>query len=219
MNEHIVWIQILILKISVEFNKYKNTKIFNYFIIYHHKHNILIFVVSNTHNGWQLVWYNKAFKWNNFKSLKLLHFDGDEIIYCHIKETLHTSIKLQVTNWFGFLHVLVCCKVHRPRVHHGAGEQVGQLSTEGSWHSLVRWCERRGHKQGCSFGCWWDHVRWVNKEAWCWGRVGRHRVVDGPHTRGGSSCRGGLMELGFKLGLLYTAWKDVRNHKVKMLQC
>lgn len=57
----------------------------------------------------------------------------------------------------------------------------------------------------------------MNEEAWCRGGVGRHRVVDGCHTRGSSSCRGGLMQLGFKLGLLSSTQKD-KIQEIKTLE-
>lgn len=111
-----------------------------------------------------------------------------------------------LTNRLGLLCVLMCSQVNGPRVHHGAGEQVSQLGAESRRHCLVGRCERRGHEERRCFRCRRNDVRGMNEEAWGRGGVGRHRVVDGPHTGGsGGSCRGGLMQLGFQLGLLFSA--------------
>lgn len=107
---------------------------------------------------------------------------------------------LRGTHWLGLLHVLVSCQVDGPRVHHGAWEQVGQFGAEGGRNGLVGRREGRGHEEGRGLGCGWDHVRRVDEEARRRGGVGRHRVVDGPHARGGG--RGGLVQLGLQLGLL-----------------
>lgn len=80
-------------------------------------------------------------------------------------------MELLVTNWFGFLCVLVCSQVDRPRVHHGTREQVSQLSTEGCRNHLIGGRERRGHEEGCGFRCWGDDVRRMNEKAWRGGRV------------------------------------------------
>lgn len=117
-------------------------------------------------------------------------------------------IRLYITNRLCFLRVLVCREVHRPGVHHGAGEQVGQLSAKGGRHCLVGWRERRGHEQRCGFRCRWDHVGGVNEEPWRRGGVGRHRVVDGCHAGGSSGGRRGLMQFGFELGFLSSTQKD-----------
>lgn len=112
-------------------------------------------------------------------------------------------LKQNNTNRFGLLCVLVRSQVNGPGLHHGAGKQVSQLRGEARRHRLVGRRERRRHKEGRGFGCGRDDVRGVNEEARSRRGVWRHRVVDGSHSRGNSSCcRGGLVKFSLQLRLL-----------------
>jgi len=114
-------------------------------------------------------------------------------------------LSLHGTHQLGFLGVLVRGQVDGPGLHHGAGEQVGQLGAKGRRHGLVWRRERRGHEERRGFRRRGDDVRGVGEEARSGGRVGRHGVVDGPHAGGSGRRRGGLMQLGLEFGLLFPA--------------